>query len=278
MTDFKFNHDVLVLAFHCNGACQLEPNKYLTFTEGPAPLNNVRVTGKRVAWNNDGNSIPQLPNDLLKSDQVWTNLYRVKGESVSQSKQRCTNILTYIINACSNDLGVVGMFYDQGGLPPNELWLVSEVLDWLAELNDLVNLSPRIKVVAAFAFRKNGIGVHPELTAAYNNLELQSKTPNFIPIDAPVVIEKTAMKIDTNPAHVVTNFFTDYEDVTELPHPTDAGFVCYQLPNGKYKSMNLQGNWDPDKDVAGAWERFNRWGSVIKHNVSGAVISGYAGV
>jgi hypothetical protein len=59
----------------------------------------------------------------------------------------------------------------------------------------------------------------------------------------------------------VQQFVSD-EVVTEVPHPDGQGLVALQTKDGKYKSLAPGGTWDPDKDSAGAWERFFPQGGV----------------
>jgi hypothetical protein len=81
------------------------------------------------------------------------------------------------------------MFYCQGGGPPNELWTVSQVLDALRPLSDIVNTSMRVKVLGPFAYKRdNGITAHPELMQAFTNIKAAAPPGvQLIPIgDAPV--------------------------------------------------------------------------------------------
>lgn len=64
---------------------------------------------------------------------------------------------------------------------------MQEVLDGLAYLSPLVNLSPRLKIVAPFAYqRANGITAHPELREAFEQLKQATPSrPSFLAVGAP---------------------------------------------------------------------------------------------
>jgi hypothetical protein len=112
------------------------------------------------------------PAGLRPWDVPCLELYwYAKGETLDQARFRWSSSVQALVNAWPGDCGVVPMFYCMGGAPPDEVLTVAEVLDALASLSLLVNLSPRIKVIAPFSYqRANGIVAHPELRKAFNDL------------------------------------------------------------------------------------------------------------
>jgi len=112
-----------------------------------------------------------LPKGLRAWDIPTLEFYLDPSESFEQSLTRWRRSLADLITTWAGDIGVIPMFYCQGGAPPNEVWTVDEVLKAIAPLSDLVNMSPRIKVIAPFSYqRANGIVAHPELQHAWANL------------------------------------------------------------------------------------------------------------
>lgn len=112
-----------------------------------------------------------LPRGLRPWDIPALELYRSKLETLDQTVARWSRQLDSLLHQWPGDLCVIPPFYCQGGAPPNELWAVEDVLDGLDYLSGLVNRSPRIKVIAPFAWlRANGITAHPELRTAFDAL------------------------------------------------------------------------------------------------------------
>ena len=89
------------------------------------------------------------------------------------------------------------------------------------------------------------------------------------------------MKIDLSPTNIYKNFLQHYEDIKELPHPDGHGLVGYQFADGKYLSLDRDGNFNRDytppghANGLGEWERFYRQGFLVIHLVSGAGLSVY---
>lgn len=55
--------------------------------------------------------------------------------------------------------------------------------------------------------------------------------------------------------NIYVDFFKNYSEVTEVPHPDGNGLVGLQV-NGLYKSLTPEGFWNPDTSNLGAWEAF----------------------
>lgn len=97
--------------------------------------------------------------------------YRHPLETLDKSVDRWRRQTLAMLTQWPGDCAVIPQFYCQGGAPPNEVWTVQQVVDGLRFVSDLVNLSPRIKVVAPFSFlRGNGITAHAELRAVFDQL------------------------------------------------------------------------------------------------------------
>ena len=114
----------------------------------------------------------RIPSTLRAWDIPARELYLTVGETVDEAAARWGREVRDALEQWPGDLAVVPMFYCQGGAPPNEIWPVWAVCQGLAHLDPIVNLSPRIKVIAPFSYlRANGIVAHPELRQAFENLK-----------------------------------------------------------------------------------------------------------
>ncbi len=169
---FSFAHPISVYPFKAAGSGRPDVFTLGTYSESatpPAPLPNGRLV-----LAHDGASDWTIPAGSLRSyDLVLWELYRVKGETLAQSAARWDRQARRNLEQWPRDCGVIPMFYCQGGVPggnPPELWTVAEVLEGLEYLDVIANLSPRIKVIAPFAYdRANGIVAHPELRQAFDD-------------------------------------------------------------------------------------------------------------
>lgn len=132
--------------------------------------------------------------ELRPWDLPLLELYLEVGETLQQSTVRWTQNLSDLLADWPGDVGVDLMFYCEGGAPPNELFTVAQVLDGLRLLSNLVNASPRVKLIACFEYeRANGITGHPELADAFTSLlaaasaaGLAALTPIGEPTSAPL--------------------------------------------------------------------------------------------
>lgn len=236
---FTFQHPVLVAPFkdpaHTSGATMAAEDVGV-FVEDSTPPTPV---GQRVIWCHDGPEVPQLP-PLRPWDQVWVECYRQAGESLVASERRWQTAVQQVLAQCANDVGIIPMFYCQGGAPPNELWTVAEVLAGLRTLSALVNSSSRIKVVAPFAWeRANGITAHPELQQAWRQLLAAGGQPTFIPIPSPAPFFLPGHRMsDTKQGYLkFAGKFTGI-DPTAQAGEGDAAFPVYA-----------------DREAAGSWEQ-----------------------
>jgi hypothetical protein len=111
--------------------------------------------------------LPQLPPWSIPAIE----LYPSEQETAAQSAERWHRQIQSLLNQWPGDVGVIPAFYCMGGAPPDELFPVSHIIEGLHHLQDIVNTSHRIKVIAPFAFdRANGIVAHDELMDAWKNL------------------------------------------------------------------------------------------------------------
>jgi hypothetical protein len=138
----------------------------------------------RAVYCHDTFSDVTIPAGFQPCDQVWLELYRYRGDSLQQSQQRWLEQMQKLLQQWPGDIGVVPMFYRMGGVPG--MWSEQEALDTLTSLTPIVNLSPRIKVIAPFSYqRANGIVANPGLHEAYNRLLAAAQAagrPTFIPV------------------------------------------------------------------------------------------------
>ncbi len=146
------------------------------YTEDEAGLRRVmaKAGDRRVILCHDALT-DVTPNPYLRShDQVWIELYRYLNETLATAADRWHRQALNVISWWRGDMGVVPMFYCMGGprngIPP-EVWTEQQVLDTLAYLTGIVNLSSQIKIVAPFEYlRANGMSAHPVLYEAFKRL------------------------------------------------------------------------------------------------------------
>jgi hypothetical protein len=129
-----------------------------------------------------------LPPGLRPWDVPMIEMYRYEGETLAAALARWRRDARSMLQLWRGDCGVVPMFYCMGGAAggsPPELWPIGAVTETLAYLSEIVNLSPRIKVVAPFSYlRANGIVAHGELQRAYDNLLAAAPIPAALtPVD-----------------------------------------------------------------------------------------------
>lgn len=149
--------------------------------------------GTRVLVIHDSQTPWSLPAGLRSCDIPGVELYRYKvpvEETLAQALERWRRDVVTMLQSWPGDCAVVPMFYCMGGIPggnPPELWPVSDVLDTQRHLSDLVNLSPRIKVVAPFSYQRgNGIVAHTEFQQSFANLLAAApQVPDLLPVPKP---------------------------------------------------------------------------------------------
>jgi hypothetical protein len=166
---FAFTHPVIVAPFKADGSGQPDLFTFGTYSEEPS-LPSPMPSG-RLLLAHDGQSDWLPPAGLRPFDVPMLECYLVTGETVDQSAARWTRQMLALLAEWPGSIGAIPMFYDQGGIPggtPPELWPVATVLQGITHLSAIVNLSPRIVLIAPFEYnRLNGIIAHPELQAAF---------------------------------------------------------------------------------------------------------------
>lgn len=174
-----FTHNVLIAPFKAEGSGAPDLFSLGTYTEDPTPPSPMPAGRLLIA--HDAISQWTPPPSLRPWDIPFIEFYRTPDEAVSDSALRWTTNLMWLLEAWPYDLGVIPMFYTQNR------WTIAEILDGLRFLSGLVNLSPRIKVVAPFSYnRANGIVSDPQLLAAFESLKRAAPgVPGFIPIGTP---------------------------------------------------------------------------------------------
>ena len=198
-----FNHPVLILPFKdpigASGVKGIEAEEIGIYSETVDPTTIIAAAAllkTRVLLGHDSPAPWIIPSRLRPWDIPLVELYRVKTGTLGESVSRWRQLVQSMLAQWPGDCGVIPQFYCQGGAPPDELWTVNEVLNGLTYLSALVNLSPRIKVVAPFAWdRANGITAHPELRKAFESLlRATPGRPTLIPIGDDMVRPQITIK------------------------------------------------------------------------------------
>jgi len=163
---FTFNHPVIIAPFRAEGSGLTDLFELGTYAEGDI----VTAPKGRLLLAHDGESNWTIPVALLRRyDMALWELYLIPSETITASVQRWILQSRLYLAQWQGDCGVIPMFYDQ------QRWSVGQMLEALSYLSEIVNLSPRIKVIAPFAYgRANGIVKYPELQAALGNLVTES--------------------------------------------------------------------------------------------------------
>lgn len=201
---FTFTHPISVYPFKAEGSGRPDLFTLGTYTENPTPP--APLPPGRLLLAHDGEHDWTIPaGDLRSFDLVLWELYRVKGETLEQSIARWDRQARANLAQWPQDCGVIPMFYTQGGAPggnPPPLWTVGEVLEGLEALDAIANLSPRIKVIAPFAYdRANGIRAYPELRQAFDDCVAAAArageaTLNPVPGAKPIAVTITAAPLE----------------------------------------------------------------------------------
>ena len=148
-----------------------------------------------------------LPAGLRPWDVPAIELYRFKvpvEETLQQALGRWRHDRDAMLAAWPGDCAVVPMFYCMGGAAggnPPELWPVSVPLETLGYLSEIVNSSPRIKLILPFEYlRANGIVAHGELQQAYDSLLAAAPVPAvLLPVGGAPVPPKPVPPLPTSP-------------------------------------------------------------------------------
>jgi hypothetical protein len=174
---YHFTHPVNVNPFKAEGSGQADLFTLGTFSEDPVPPSPLPEG--RLLLCHDGEQDWGVPAGLLRSyDMIGWELYLLPSETLSQSATRWMRQAKSNLSQWPKDCFVVPMFYDQ------MRWTVQQILDALTYLSDVVNLSPRIKVIAPFAYnRANGIVKYPELQKSYGDLVAASIAAGHVELE-----------------------------------------------------------------------------------------------
>lgn len=179
---YAFTHPVIVAPFEAQGSGL--PSVYdfgAYYTETPPA---IPPTQNRILLAHDGESDWSVPSGLRPYDCVLRECYRVPSETLDQSITRWHRQVGDTLAQWPHDVGVIPMFYDQ------QRWTVQQILDGLSGLSGVVNLSPRVKLIAPFAYnRANGIVKYPELQHSLADLVAERDRvgiASLTPIPGPV--------------------------------------------------------------------------------------------
>jgi hypothetical protein len=248
---FAFSHPISVYPYKAAGSGRPDLFTLGTYTEAPAPPSPLPPYD-RILLAHDGESDWTIPAGALRSfDLCLWELYRVKGETLAATFARWDRQARRNLEQWPRDCGVVPMFYTQFQ------WTIGEVLEALEGLDAIANLSPRIKVVAPFAYdRANGIVAFAELRQAFDNLVAAAAAAGAAtltpvpspPIDPPKPVPPFRALVALRGDHMqgFVKIHTDaphYTGVNPTPRPGagDARFpVYYARPN--------------EPDAGGPWE------------------------
>jgi hypothetical protein len=124
----------------------------------------AKARNTRVLWVWDSTTHPEIPSCLRPEiDIPCIEFYLSADETIEQTITRWVDDMRYALAKWPGALGGVVQLYGQWDPERNaELWPEQAVLDGLAPLTAIVNMSARIEVVAVFAYlRANGIAAHP---------------------------------------------------------------------------------------------------------------------
>ena len=187
MPTFTFDHPVLIAPFkdpnQVSGApARIDDGSLGRYTELPDPTPIIAANpSRRVLVAHDAGTRWTPPSTLRPWDIPLIEFYLETTDAGNGSMPiweyaaaRWYGNLMGLLAAWPGDVGVIPMFYLQqkpDATDPrgwSELWTVEQALGGLTHLSPLVNLSPRVKIIAPFAYdRANGITAHPELQRAF---------------------------------------------------------------------------------------------------------------
>jgi hypothetical protein len=265
---FSFSHPVGVTPFKAHGSGVPDLFTLGIYTEAET-LPNPLPPGRLLVGHDA--PTPRVPPAILRpTDLPLIEYYRLPSETLAQSVTRwATNTEILLGGWPGLEVGVIPMMYDQFR------WSVGEILDGLRALSDLVNRSPRITVIAPFAYdRANGIVKYPELQQAFHDLVQAAAIASRVP--GPIVPEEPPMPVAPNRlpevqaialAHPEINrmkegpFANDRGGITQLAalqfgapwgrksrdgSPTNLSddALCYQLPDGRFEIYDILSGGD----------------------------------
>ncbi len=172
--NFSFSHPVILAPFKAAGSGCPDLFTLGNYTE---VLPIVIPKGERVIVGFDGRG----PWNVQDGCPAWTlrlrELYRYPDETLAESALRWLAEALALLKDWPGDCGVIPMMYDQFNPATGHKWSVAEMLDGLRYLSEIVNLSPRMKVIAPFAYdRANGIVAYPELQATLHAMKAAADT------------------------------------------------------------------------------------------------------
>lgn len=194
---FLFDHPVLIAPFKDQGQggtqYRMEDGSLGLYVEKPELIDSViaqaEVQHTRVLCGHDSPDVWTPPTSLREWDIPFIELYGIKGEAVSNTVERWRRNTFSLLASLegTQQCGVIPMFYLQFNPDTGKwLWTEQEALEFLNHLSEIVNISPRIVVIAPFAYeRANGItGFPATLGVAFNNLKAAA-TPGVILVPIP---------------------------------------------------------------------------------------------
>ncbi len=261
---FHFLHPVSVYPLFAAGSGLPDLRSLGEYTEGAFPT--APPPRQRVILVHDGISDWTPPPTLRPWDLVGVEWYRDPSETLQRSVMRWAQ-QTLAVLASTNCLVVgIPMFYDQ------LRWTVQQILDGLAHLSDIVNLSRRIALVAPFAYdRANGIRVHPELQVAFRNLVAaadQAGAATLVPIPGPTPPPTTLHEEQIMATPQVSGII---HYASKKPS-SQAGCSNYILPSGRVFSCQGDGSaGDRDPGTDGPWEQGQESGALTTFRAGGAL-------
>lgn len=207
--EFDFNHQVIVAPFkdpqRLSGAkyC-IDDNSLGSGTEDADPRAAIEANAtKRLFVVHDGPDLWTPPSTMRPWHVPVLELYLVNSDVLANVKRWQTNVL-HVLDVWKYDVGVVPMCYTQAkpdaGDPRgwSDLYSIDQVYTALSYTSYIVNLSPRIKIVAPFeVVRENGATGHPELMLAVQAMVRAGTTSTSIlqPVNPP----KPSPKPDPEP-------------------------------------------------------------------------------
>lgn len=243
---FTFTHPVIVAPFAAQGS-------------GLPELSSLQADGRHFEIH-DGTDDWTPPASLRPFDAVLLEQYRVPEETLDQSVARWTRQMSTLLTQWAGDCGAIGMWYDQ------LRWTEQQILDGLAHCSAIVNLSPRIKIVAPFAYnRANGIIKYPSLQTSLDRLVAERDRvglAHLTPIPPPQ--EDSAMAAAATVQGVI--------HYTSKKASSRSGCTNYTLPNGRVFSCQSNGDaGDRDPGTDGPWEQGQEAGAIATFNSAGTL-------
>lgn len=256
-----FTHPVQIAPFMAANSGSPDIFTFGVYTESEHMPASV-PPDKRMLLAHDGPTDYVLPAGMRKFDIPLIEYYRIPEETITQSATRWKRQTLKLLQDWPNDIGVISMFYTQNR------WSITEVLEGISYLSRLVNLSPRIKLVAPFAYnRANGITASPELMDAFHSL--QRATPGTPVLE--LIVPPTPEPPDPEPP--------DPEPPQPTP-PQEDDMIAYSAPvpgfnpgdlvdngngtvsvkktNGKFLCITPDGHVEERDTPGGAWESFRK--------------------